>query len=83
MRHKQPSAFLFDLFAPDIKMNFRRQGSVSTKVGTAFSVVFLGFFSYLAYLIISDYFDTSKPSVSQSVHPTDLPPLIEFSEDKL
>ena len=83
MKHKQSSALTFDLFTPDVKMNFKRQGGVSTKVGTTLSVVFLGIFSYFGFLIISDFFDTSKPSISQSVQPVDLPPIIEFSEDKM
>ncbi len=72
-----------DLFMPDLKLNLQGQPGVGTKVGVGLSMVFLGVFGFLAYIIVSDFLDTKKPIVSQTIASTELPPFISFAEDKL
>ena len=73
----------FDLFVPDLRLNLEGQPGVGTKVGASLSMVFLGVLGFLAYVIVSDFLDTRKPLVSQTVESTELPPFISFADDKL
>ena len=73
----------FDMFASDIKVNVKGKSKIGSNVGVLLSAVYLGLFGYLAYLIISDFLDTSQPRISQGVNSTDLPPVISFTQDKL
>lgn len=83
MPQKKFSVYNLDMFVPELKLNLEGQSGVGTKVGLGLSVVFLGVFATLAYMIISDFFDTTKPRVTQTVNSTELPPFISFTEDKL
>ena len=83
MKKKQASPFIFDLFAPNIKVKVNGKDGVSTKVGTVISVLFLGAFVALGIAIISEYFNTKQPRVSQAIESTEFPPPISFSEDKV
>ncbi len=73
----------FDMLAPDIKLNIRGKRKIGSNVGVLLTLVYLGLFACLAFLIISDFLDTSQPRVSQGVDFTELPPVISFAQDKL
>ena len=77
------SLFKFDMFNPDIKLNIAGAAGVSTKVGSILSVIFIALFGGLSFIIVSDYFDTKKPRISQAVVSTELPPVISWAQDKL
>jgi hypothetical protein len=83
MKNKRSLLTSFDLFTPDVKLNVAGKSGVATKVGAALSALYLAALCGMAFVIISEYFNTKKPLVSQAVVPTDLPPPISFSEDKL
>ncbi len=72
-----------DLFSPEAKLNIGGKDGAKTKVGTAISLLYIPTLVYLMYIIISDYFDTRRPKVSQAIVPTDYPPIMSFTEDKL
>ena len=83
MRSRRSILATFDLFTPDVKLNVAGKGGVATRVGAALSALYLAALCGMAYVTVSEYFNTKKPLVSQAIVPTDLPPPMSFSEDKL
>ena len=82
MRHKQNYKFSIDILAPEVKFFFGGRSSQGTKVGKVLSIACICMFLVLAYIIVSDYFDTSKPRVTQEPIPLSRLPRMNFVRDK-
>ena len=82
MRHKQSRSFSLDILAPELKLTINNKYTVSTKVGMILSSICLVLFTILTYIIISDYFDTSKPRVTQETIPLSYQPTLNYNLDK-
>ena len=74
--------FVLDFLAPDPKLLVLGKPSVSTMVGSVLSVVCLLIFVTLTYMIVSTYFDTSKPKISQEIVTMKNKPVIDFETDR-
>jgi hypothetical protein len=66
-----------------VRLNVGGYSGVQTKVGVVLSSIYFSLLVGMAFVIVSEYFNTTKPFISQSIVPTDLPPPVSFYEDKL
>ena len=82
MRYTGSGFFGLDFLAPDLKLTFRGAYSFKTKIGVILSLVCLSISSILLFFIGSDYFDTSKPKVTQELIPLASQPSLNMKRDK-
>ena len=82
MKQKKSSKFIFDILAPDIKLNVQGKSSIHTKVGMFLSIIFAILFFTLSYIIVSGYFDTSKPRLSYEIKSVTGTPTLDLVKDK-
>jgi hypothetical protein len=82
MRHRQNYFLSFDILAPEVKLNVNGGSSVGTKVGIGMSLLCVGIFLILTYVIIDDYFDTGKPKITQEPVPLTRLPRMNMIQDR-
>ncbi len=79
---KPNKTLTLDFLASDIKLLMQGKPSVNTTVGVVLSVVCMSIFVTLTYMIVSTYFDTSKPKITQELISMKNKPVIDFEHDK-